>query len=273
MLGLRRARRRAARTLHDAQHVRHIESVHNRHELALDDAKLDAKPRDLFTEAKFRQFECDWGDKTETAFFRGTATGGGVTCETNQRLNLVRLAHEWRKAAGAGSGAGAAAARGGAAAAAPPPLLDAEITKFNWRDKKLAATPMTHLSAADFAFSAGKENFVPIFQQSRYKYLVYVEGHCAACRYGFMMRLGSVILKVESSCVADQLWFFPLLRPYVDHVPVRADLSETSRDIISMQQVLGYLEESLLDVKVPDKPTDLAGKRLYTILALDEMKQ
>lgn len=27
------------------------------------------------------------------------------------------------------------------------------------------------------------------------RYLVYVEGHCAACRYGFMMRLGSVILK------------------------------------------------------------------------------
>ena len=26
-----------------------------------------------------------------------------------------------------------------------------------------------------------------------------VEGHCAACRYGVMMRLGSVILKVESS--------------------------------------------------------------------------
>ena len=51
------------------------------------------------------------------------------------------------------------------------------------------------------------------------------------------------------------------------------DLSETSRDIISMQQVLGYLEESLLDVKVPDKPTDLPGKRLFTILGLEEMKQ
>lgn len=29
------------------------------------------------------------------------------------------------------------------------------------------------------------------------RYLVYVEGHCAACRYGFMMRLGSVIIKVR----------------------------------------------------------------------------
>ena len=54
---------------------------------------------------------------------------------------------------------------------------------------------------------------------------------------------------------------------------VRADLSETSRNIILLQAVLGYLEESLLDVKVPDKPTDLPGKRLFTILGLEEMKQ
>jgi hypothetical protein len=54
---------------------------------------------------------------------------------------------------------------------------------------------------------------------------------------------------------------------------VRADLSATARDIISLQSVLGYLEESLLDVKVPERPTDLPGKRLHTILALDEMKR
>ena len=41
-----------------------------------------------------------------------------------------------------------------------------------------------------------------------------------------MMRLGSVILKVESRCVADRTWYMPLLRPWVDHVPVRADLSD-----------------------------------------------
>lgn len=61
-----------------------------------------------------------------------------------------------------------------------------------------------------------------------------------------MMRLGSVILKVvsndnkistdykcfflfflfkvESKCVADQMWYFPLLKPFYDHVPVKADL-------------------------------------------------
>lgn len=41
------------------------------------------------------------------------------------------------------------------------------------------------------------KNFVPIYEQARYKYLIYVEGHCAACRYSFLMRLGSVILKVR----------------------------------------------------------------------------
>jgi hypothetical protein len=36
--------------------------------------------------------------------------------------------------------------------------------------------------------------------------------------------------------------------------------------------VLGYLEESLLDCEVPPKPTDLVGKRLFTILDLDGLK-
>eukprot|EP00606_Chrysophyceae_sp_TOSAG23-5_P000339 GSChrysophyteH2.ASY1.ANO1.1208.1 assembled CDS len=76
-----------------------------------------------------------------------------------------------------------------------------------------------------------KKNFVEIYKQSHYKYLIYVEGHCAACRYGFMMQLGSVILKVDSQCVADQMWYFPLLKPYYDHVPVKADLSDLREQI------------------------------------------
>jgi hypothetical protein len=60
---------------------------------------------------------------------------------------------------------------------------------------------------------------------------VYVDGHCAACRYGFMMRLGSVILKVESRQVADTMWYFPLLKPYIDHVPVKDDLSDLEEKI------------------------------------------
>lgn len=106
-------------------------------------------------------------------------------------------------------------------------LSDAKITGWNLRDKKIASLPMTHIRPKDFPFEGDRaKNFVPIYKQSSYKYLIYAEGHCAACRYGFMMQLGSVILKVDSKCVADQMWYFPLLRPYYDHVPVKADLSD-----------------------------------------------
>ena len=48
-------------------------------------------PRDLFTAANLKKFEVPWGDKVPTAFFRGTATGGGVTVETNQRLHIAQV--------------------------------------------------------------------------------------------------------------------------------------------------------------------------------------
>ena len=54
------------------------------------------KVRDLFTEANFRKFDRAWEDKKPTALFRGTATGGGVTEATNQRLRAAALSHRWR---------------------------------------------------------------------------------------------------------------------------------------------------------------------------------
>lgn len=59
---------------------------------------IDGNPRDLFTEANFRKFERGWNDgRVATAFFRGTATGGGTTIETNQRLKVAYLSHKWKK--------------------------------------------------------------------------------------------------------------------------------------------------------------------------------
>ena len=43
--------------------------------------------------------------------------------------------------------------------------------------------------------------------------------------------LGSVILKVDSTCVADQLWYSPLLEPFYDHVPVKKDMSDLKEKI------------------------------------------
>ena len=172
----------------------------------------------------------------------GTATGGGTTIDTNQRLMLSHLGHKWKDDPEKGG---------------DEPFIDAQIVGWNMRDKKTANGPMTFLRPKNFDFDAGKHHFTPIYEQSKYKYLVYVDGHCAACRYGFMMRLGSVILKVRfcgvvvivllclcfiliGHCtvvqvaprqVADTMWYFPLLQPYVDHVPVKADLSDLEEKI------------------------------------------
>lgn len=178
---------------------------------------FNSSPRDLFTEANFRKFERSWDDnRVATAFFRGTATGGGTTIDNNQRVKVAYLSHEWKDDPEKGG---------------EEPFLDAAIVGWNLRDKKVAEGPMTFLRSSNFKFKGGKQFFTPIYEQSKYKYLVYVDGHCAACRYGFMMRLGSVILKVESRQVADTMWYFPLLKPYVDHIPVKADLSDLEEKI------------------------------------------
>jgi hypothetical protein len=148
----------------------------------------------------------------------GTATGGGVTIETNQRLNLSHLSHEWSKMPKLQGKLG----KGIGFSNDDYPYLDAKITAWNLRDKKISNSKMKFLQKKDFKFTGGQENFIEIYKQSSYKYLIYAEGHCAACRYGFMMQMGSVILKCDSMCVADQMWYFPLLRPYYDHVPVKA---------------------------------------------------
>jgi len=180
-------------------------------------AKFNSNPRELYTEANFRKFERGWDDnRVATAFFRGTATGGGTTIDNNQRLKVAYYSHEWKDDPEKGG---------------EEPFLDAAIVGWNLRDKKTADTPMTFLRQTNFKFTAGKHHFTPIYEQSKYKYLVYVDGHCAACRYGFMMRLGSVILKVAPRQVADTMWYFPLLQPYVDHVPVKADLSDLEEKI------------------------------------------
>ena len=155
-------------------------------------------------------------NRVATAFFRGTATGGGTTPDNNQRLKTAYYSHIWKDDP----------VKGG-----EEPFLDAAIVGWNLRDKKIADGPMTFLRPSNFGFTAGKHHFTPIYEQSKYKYLVYVDGHCAACRYGFMMRLGSVIIKVLPRQVADRMWYFPILKEYEDHVPVKLDLSDLEEKI------------------------------------------
>ena len=160
-----------------------------------------------------------WEMKRSTAIFRGSGTGGGNMPDDNQRLMLHKLSEEWQTDSRYNSQNGVDGV----------PYLDASCVQWNFRDKKLKGKNMTFFRAHDTGLTRG--DYVPMFEQVQYKYHIYAEGHCAANRYAQMMRLGCVIIKVTSQCKASELWFFPALVPYQDHVPVKADLSDLAEQI------------------------------------------
>jgi hypothetical protein len=233
--------------------------------------------RDAFTKQNLEKHGTPWESKRNVAFFRGNATGGGVTVATNQRLHLAQVGAEWaadEKYSGRSEVQliphpqdpsrsylkNSRTRKKGwpdPQTGLPPsdilePYLDAQVTGTNPRDKKIAGEPMTFIRYSrgqrpaavgekGFAFEIDCEkHYVEFYLQSTYKYILYVEGHCAANRYGFLMLLGCVILKVESKCVADAMWFFPVLTPLAadgsnwkdaDHVTVAEDLSDLAAKI------------------------------------------
>ena len=140
-----------------------------------------------------------------------------MTCKTNQRLRIAEIDHDWSTKSRY-NGQDKTINHGF-------PFLDAKIVGWNRRDKKISTCPMTVIHQKELPFEGGQQHRVPIYEQSKYKYILYIEGHCAACRYGFMMSLGSVILKVNSTVVADQMWYFPLLRNGYDHIVINSDYS------------------------------------------------
>ena len=162
------------------------------------------KVNDLYALDNFKKFERPWSKKRPTAFFRGNMTGGGVERATNQRMNLVTTMVEWEKNGQNDGPSGV-------------PLLDAKGTGWNVRDK-IVGGMITHPKKDDsrHQFKSGRFNFTPIYEQSEFKYIVYVDGHSAANRYAFLMRLGCVVLKVESlpSVAGHDMWFYPVLRGF-----------------------------------------------------------
>lgn len=75
------------------------------------------------------------------------------------------------------------------------------------------------------------KEFIPIGQFGKYKYLLYIPGHdgyANSGKYSYFMGLQSVIFKVASPIDSSShtAWFFKLLKPMFDHIPVKADLSD-----------------------------------------------
>lgn len=150
-------------------------------------------------------FSIKWEDRIPTAVFRGSSTGCGTTIETNPRLRLSYLSEH-----------------------SPVEkiddkmirLLDAGITKFNLRPRKMMTSP--YLSLIDPSTIKKVEPLTPP-EQSMYKYIVHVDGHVSAFRLSLELSMGSVLLIVESKY---RLWFRRQLIPYEHYIPVQADMSD-----------------------------------------------
>ena len=123
-------------------------------------------PRDLFTAANLQNL-IPMGGKGQYSLFPRDRYWWWHQCGDNQRLQAAQLCYEWDQAASSKRGGGAVGV----------PHLDAKITGWNLRDKKIASRKMTFLRKDQFGFEGDKKkNFTEIYKQSSYKYLLYIEG-------------------------------------------------------------------------------------------------
>jgi hypothetical protein len=146
-------------------------------------------------------FNTKWEDKIPTAIFRGSSTGCGVTIETNPRLKISYLSSISPTEDG-------------------HKLLDAGITKWNLRPRKIINQKNLQMIEPQKILEAKEMN---VEDQSKYKYIVNVDGHVSAFRLSLEMSMGSVILLVKSKY---NMWFKKYLVEYVHYVPIEEDLSD-----------------------------------------------
>ena len=149
-------------------------------------------------------FNTKWEDKFETAVFRGSSTGSGVTIETNQRLKVSYLSYITEKDENGIY------------------YLDAGITKWNVRPKKIFKHDyLEFLDPTTLPFKL--VNKLSPLEQSKYKYIIHIDGHVSAYRLSYELSMNSVILIVKSEW---KLWYSDLLKPYIHYIPIKEDLSD-----------------------------------------------
>jgi len=144
------------------------------------------------------QFTTDWSKKTiEKAVFRGGPSGCGYTAETNQRLHLTTFSQNPDLDVGIVSEKG---------------TIDSNSIRFD---------PIHGLGMMNTGIrSVPRLNYV---EQSKYKYIIHVDGNVNAYRLLSVMATGSLVLRVKSNFTS---WFDDLIRPMDHYIEVRADLTD-----------------------------------------------
>jgi hypothetical protein len=161
----------------------------------------------------------DWDKKKATAIFRGSATGCGISPDTNQRLKIAELSYLWSKDKKYNyqneiDGI---------------PYLNAGVVGWNKRDKKFMGKPVDIINVKMLKFN--KVGFIDMNDQTNHKYIIHIDGHVSAYRLSKELSFGCVILKVDS-LYDYQLWFSYLLKPWIHYIPVKKDMSNLA-DVIT----------------------------------------
>jgi hypothetical protein len=149
-------------------------------------------------------FNIGWDEKKPIAIFRGSSTGEGVDIYKNQRLKLASIAalNELDDD--------------------DLPYLDAGITRWNFRPKKLIDSPyLQNIEIKHLNFDL--VNKLTPLEQSSYKYIIHVDGHVSAFRLSYELSMNCVLLIVKSNW---ECWFSKFLEPYIHYVPIKDDLSD-----------------------------------------------
>lgn len=157
----------------------------------------------------------EWNNKKEKALFRGTTTGCGTTASNNQRLRLAVISQKEEM----------------------KDLADVCLTGVNLRDRKFENKQIDYIDYKKYNI----KKFTPkqlqeqnitkdIDEQSKFKYIIHVDGHVSAYRLGKELSMGSTILKVDS-LYDYKLWFSDHLIEYYHYLPIKSDLSDLKNAI------------------------------------------
>jgi hypothetical protein len=147
--------------------------------------------------------ELNWDAKMPRAVFRGGPTGCGITPETNQRIKLATMVSD---------------------------ELDVGLVKTKSDSIKFDAK----YGLGQIQVPVKAVGFLDLIaDQSRYKYIIHVDGNVAAFRLLKSMLTGSLIVRVKSPYT---LWVDHVLKEGVHYVSVKEDLSD-------LQEVIDWCKE------------------------------
>ena len=147
---------------------------------------------------KIDKFIVDWNKKSfQKAVFRGGSTGCGYTAETNMRIKLADM---------------------------ESPLIDAALTSKGRTINTMAVKfdPKYGIGMMNTKIKSATK-FMSMIEQSKYKYIIHVDGNVNAYRLLTTMLTGSLILRVDSQYTS---WVDHLIKPNKHYIMIRPDLSD-----------------------------------------------